>query len=115
MKKPRETYQSNRQTQHKKEVGIVAFMLAAVAMLIIPEGAWAFATPVAGSFGYEVYDVGVNMILKGPIGFMAGVLFIVYGGFQVLKSWMMGIGAILIGALIVRADAMVTTLGALVV
>ena len=35
----------------------------------------AIAVPAAGSLAYDLYDIGVNQILLGPIGFVAGVAF----------------------------------------
>ncbi|QYK83487.1 hypothetical protein IBG34_23110 (plasmid) [Aeromonas media] len=34
--------------------------------------------PAAGAFGYDLYDIGVNKLLKGPVGFVAGVGIIAY-------------------------------------
>jgi len=105
---------SKRNLPRPTEMIALAIAVAVMAISMIPAGAYAFTTPVAGSFAYEVYDIGVNSILKGPIGFIAGVLLIVYGGLQVLKSWMIGIAAILVGGMVVKADTVVVSLGALV-
>lgn len=74
--------------------------------------AHAFATPAAGSFGFDVYDIVVNQILGGPIGFVGGVALIVWGGAQVIKNWVITVLAIVAGTIIIRADTLVTSLGA---
>jgi len=88
--------------------GVVLVSLSVVKMT----AALAFTTPVAGSFGFDVYDIVVNQILGGPIGFVGGVALIVWGGSQVIKNWVITILAIIAGTIIIRARTLVTSLGA---
>jgi hypothetical protein len=72
----------------------------------------AFTAPAAGSFAYTVYDVAVERILQGAIGFVAGVGAMVMGAVLAIQQKVLAaIPAILGGAILLNADTMVTTLG----
>ena len=97
----------------QKEIQVATLALLAV-LLIVPF-AHAVVAPAVGSFAYDVYDVGVNQILKGPIGFMAGVVAVVFGAYMAIQSQVMyALPAILGGAVLLKADTVVTSLGALI-
>ncbi|MBL0700131.1 MAG: hypothetical protein JJV92_04550 [Desulfosarcina sp.] len=89
-------------------VGSGATVLAAgTASAFIP-------TPAAGSFAYDVYDVAVNQLLNGPIGFTAGVGAMAFGGAMAIQQKIaLAIPCILGGALVMTADTMTQTLGAI--
>lgn len=92
----------------------VAF-LALFFVLMIAPFAHAIVAPAAGSFAYDVYDIGVNQILRGPIGFVGGVVAIVIGAvFAIQGEVMYSVPAILGGAVMLRADTVVTSLGAII-
>jgi len=62
----------------KKHPGSKEMLLAVIAaqglLILFHYGeALAMTAPSTGSFAYDVYDIGVNSILKGPIGFIGGV------------------------------------------
>ena len=96
----------------EKAVRLMFFFMAVAAVLATPHAALAITAPVPGSFAYDVYDVGVNDILKGPIGFVAGVAAIVLGGVEAIRArMMMAIPAILGGAVLLKADTITTSLG----
>ena len=84
-------------------VGLLAFFAA--------PAAFAIAVPVAGDFAFEIYDLVVNDILNGAIGFVGGVIAIVYGASQLMRSWMVAILGIVGGAIILNADLITTSLG----
>jgi len=85
-----------------------------VVCLIVPE-AFAVAVPGAGSFAYDIYDIAVVKILGGPIGFVAGVGAVAYGGVQAWTGNMWtAIPAVLGGAVVLKAEAITTTLGAMI-
>jgi len=74
--------------------------------------AHAFTTPAAGSFMYDLYDIAVNKLLKGPAGFVAGVGAMVFGAFTLLRGAVLqSIPAVLGGAVLIKADSIVNTLG----
>ncbi len=77
--------------------------------------ALAITAPSAGSFAYDVYDIGVNSILKGPIGFIGGVGAIVFGAIEAIRGRILeAVPAILGGAALLKADSIVQTLGCIV-
>ncbi len=77
--------------------------------------AWAIAVPAAGSFAYDAYDIGVTQILNGPIGFVLGVLAIGFGAWAAIRSEiMLAISAVLGGAILLQADTVVASLGAII-
>lgn len=84
------------------------------AMLLVSGLAAAFTAPAAGDFGYDVYDIVVNQILNGPIGFIGGVALIVFGATKIMSNWMMTILCIIAGTILIRADDLVVTLGAVI-
>jgi hypothetical protein len=104
----------------KKHPGSREVLLAVVAaqgLLILFHCGEAFAmtAPSAGSFAYDVYDIGVNSILKGPIGFIGGVGAIVFGAIEAIRGRILeAVPAILGGAALLKADSIVQTLGCIV-
>ncbi len=102
-----------------KKVGVLDFVVIGVlvgmgVMLNIP-AAHAITAPATGSFAYSVYDIGVNDILKGPIGFVGGVGAVVWGAIAAVQGRIMtAIPAILGGAAMLKADSIVSSLGAII-
>lgn len=79
----------------------------------IPD-ALAITAPVGG-FAQDVYDIGVTKVLKGPIGFVAGVASIVWGAMVAIQGRVMGAApAVLGGAVLLKADAVVESLGCII-
>ena len=74
----------------------------------------AIDAPAGGTFAYDVYDIAVNSILKGPIGFVCGVAAIALGAISAIKADIMtAVPAVLGGAAVLKADAIVESLGAI--
>ena len=66
-------------------------------------------------FAYDVYNIGVNGVLKGPIGFVGGVAAIVFGAVTAIRGAILqALPALLGGGVLLKADAIVNTLGATV-
>jgi len=64
-------------------------------------------------FAYDVYQIGVNGVLKGPIGFVGGVAAIVFGAVTAVRGAILqALPALLGGGVLLKADSIVTTLGA---
>ena len=74
----------------------------------------AFTAPATGDFGYDIYDIVVIQILGGPIGFIGAVALIVWGATKVMTNWMITILCVIAGTILIKADALVQTLGATV-
>ena len=78
--------------------------------------AMAMAVPAAGSFAYDLYDIGVNQILLGPIGFVAGVACMVFAAILAIRQMILpAAGVVLGGAFLLKADAVVQTIGAMII
>lgn len=91
--------------------GLVVAMWAI--MFVVP-AAQAITAPTDGAFAYDLYDIAVNKILKGPIGFVSGAAAIVLGAVSAIGGRiMMAIPCILGGAALIKADSITTTLGLL--
>ncbi|MGB9811628.1 MAG: hypothetical protein ACPLSN_08000 [Dictyoglomus turgidum] len=89
-----------------------SFVLLMWAVLFVPVVALAISAPSSGSFAYDVYDVTINKMLKGPVGFVAGAAGIVIGVAQLFGGRVLsGVMPILGGALLIKADSIVETLG----
>lgn len=74
-----------------------------------------FTNLAPGGFGSEIYDIAVNRILMGPIGFVCGLLIIGCAGCcAVCGKPLAGIPCVLAGAAILNADSLVTSLGTLI-
>ena len=85
-------------------LGIVFGTAATAAAITAPTGPTDFA--------YDVYDIGVNRILNGPIGFVAGVGAMVAGAVAAIQQKIaLAAMAILGGAVLLNADSMITSLG----
>jgi len=80
---------------------------------LIPD-AFAVTAP-SGGFAQDVYDVGVTKVLKGPIGFVAGVAAIVFGATMAIQGKVMSAApAVLGGAVLLKADSIVESLGCII-
>lgn len=91
-----------------------ALLVLVIGSLLSTNAAMAFTAPAAGSFGYDVYDVVVTQILSGPIGFVGGVVLIVWGASQLMRSWMTTIMCVIAGTVLIKAVTILTSLGMLV-
>ncbi len=102
-----------------KKYGVVDFVvigtIVGIGILVNIPAAHAITAPAQGSFAYSVYDIGVNDILDGPIGFVGGVGAVVFGAINAIQGKVMGaIPAILGGAAMLQANNIVTSLGAII-
>ncbi len=90
--------------------------IAACALSTLGAGqAFAITTPAAGSFAYDIYDIGVNEILKGPIGFVGGIGAMVAASVMAIRQMLLPAAAtVLGGAFLLKADAIVSSMGALI-
>jgi len=90
--------------------------LGAAACVLTASVAFAFTAPAAGDFVYDVYDIGVNKLAKGPVGFIGGLGLIVwglYGGLMGKTGLGGSVMSILGGGVIAKADTVTETLGAM--
>lgn len=98
-----------------KEARLMLVFMTAAFVFGLSGMASAITAPAAGSFAYDVYDIGVNKILQGPVGFVGGVAAIVIGAISAIRAQiMLAIPAILGGAVLLKADTITTSLGMIV-
>ncbi len=104
------------QIQNLPQVRRPIFLAAFVALCLISSNAMAMTVPAAGSFAYDLYDIGVNQILLGPIGFVAGVACMVFSAILAIRQMILpAAGVVLGGAFLLKADAVVQTIGATII
>lgn len=96
---------------HNQKITIISVLI--VACLFMASNALAMTTPATGSFAYDLYDIGVNQILLGPIGFVAGVACMVFAAIMAIRQMLLpAAGVILGGAFLLKADTVVQSVGA---
>jgi len=89
-----------------------AFLLMGLTFLMAG-GAHAVTAPAAGSLFYDAYDIVVNSMLKGAVGFVAAILiFALSIGLFLMQKVVPGIVGIVCAAILIKADTIVTSLGA---
>ena len=99
-------------TKVLRKKSIIALVITITACCI-SSNAMAMTVPAAGSFAYDLYDIGVNQILLGPIGFVAGVACMVFAAILAIRQMILpAAGVVLGGAFLLKADAVVQTIGA---
>ena len=102
-------------TQEKQGRNLTALVLV-MTLCLISSNAIAMTVPAAGSFAYDLYDIGVNQILLGPIGFVAGVACMVFAAILAIRQMILpAAGVVLGGAFLLKADAVVQTIGAMII
>ncbi len=93
--------------------GFTALVLAGLTFLVAG-GAHAITAPAAGGLFYDAYDIVINSMLKGAVGFVAAVLiFALSIGLFLMQKVVPGIVGIVCAAILIKADTIVTSLGAI--
>ena len=89
--------------------------VAVLAILLQAGNALAMTVPASGSFAYDLYDIGVNQILLGPVGFTGGVACMCVAAILAIRQMILpAAGVVLGGAFLLRANTVVETIGALI-
>lgn len=97
--------------QKDKSIWIAVFMV----FLLQAGNGLAMTVPAAGSFAYDLYDIGVNQILLGPVGFTGGVACMCVAAILAIRQMILpAAGVVLGGAFLLRAHTVVETIGALI-
>ena len=92
--------------RHRLELAYLA------GLVIVPAALHAWTSPESGSFAYDVYDIAVNKIAKGPIGFVAGAGCIAGGVFSAIRgAWVPAAAMAIGGGLIYKLDSIAQSLG----
>jgi hypothetical protein len=91
---------------------LIAMSVTWLVLSVVP--AMAVVAPVSGSFAYDLYDVAVNKMLQGPIGFVGGIAAIAMGAAMAIQQKVFGsVPCILGGVAILKADSIVSSLGSI--
>ena len=95
------------------KIAVPALMVGMASIAAVPD---VFAiTGSATGFAGDIYSVVVEDMLKGPIGFVAGVGAIAFGAYSAVTSRILpAVSAIAGGAILLKADSIVDTMGALI-
>ena len=95
-----------------KKIVVPALMVGVASLAVAPD-VFAITTP-SGGFAQSVYDVVVTDMLQGPVGFVAGVGAIAFGAYSAVTSRILpAISAIGGGAILLKADSIVGSMGML--
>ncbi len=90
-----------------------AFVLLGLTFLMAG-GAHAITAPATGTLFYDAYDIVINNMLKGAVGFVAAILiFALSIGLFLMQKVIPGIVGIVCAAILIKADTIVTSLGAI--
>ncbi|MBU4585426.1 MAG: hypothetical protein KKE63_09625 [Proteobacteria bacterium] len=94
----------------------VTFFTILTVLLLQTVNVFAMATPAAGSFAYDLYDIAVTQILLGPIGFVAGVASMVFAAILAIRQMILpAAGVVLGGAFLLSADTVVSSIGSVII
>ena len=89
-----------------------ALVLAGFTFLVAG-GAHAITAPATGTLFFDAYDIVINSMLKGAVGFVAAILiFAMSIGLFLMQKVVPGIVGIVCAAILIKADTIVTSLGA---
>ncbi|MBB6117759.1 hypothetical protein F4826_004738 [Rahnella inusitata] len=103
-----------RSERDKKIAKFLTLFSLALAALVIGDAAHAFTTPAAGSFGYNIYDIAINKVAKGPIGFVGGGWLIATAATKMNEGWVRALPYAIGGSCLIKVDELTTSLGALI-
>ena len=104
-----------RQGKEIRQAKMITGLAVLCAACLLSANAMAMTVPAAGSFAYDLYDIGVNQILLGPIGFIAGVASMVFAAILAIRQMILpAAGVVLGGAFLLKADSVVQTIGAVI-
>jgi len=98
----------------QNRIAVAALLMLAV-LFAVSGNAFAMAVPAAGSFAYDLYDIGVNQLLLGPAGFVAGVTFMAIAAVLAIRQMIVpAAGVVLGGAFLLKANTVVESIGSII-
>lgn len=103
-----------RSFMESRQAKYITAIFMALALGVISQGVFAFSTPSTGSFGYNVYDIAINKIASGPIGFVGGAWLIAMGSTKMNEGWTRALPFILAGSCLIKLDEITQSLGAII-
>jgi len=92
----------------------VWLLFALFASGLFASSVMALTAPAAGSFAFDMYQVGVVDTLQGPIGFVGAVLLMVWSAIKITTNWMGAVAGLLGSIALINAESLVTSMGMIV-
>ena len=88
-------------------------LFVGIAMVLMDAAnAFAINAPSSGSFAYDLYDIAVEKILKGPIGYVGGMAAMALGAVALIGGRVFAaVPAVLGGAALLKADTLIQGIG----
>ena len=94
----------------KKNLGLIVPAIGA--LIVGAHDVMAWTAPSGGSFGYDVYDIAINKIAKGPIGFVTGAGLLAGGLFLASRNaWVPAITMVIAAGTLIKLETIATSLG----
>lgn len=94
---------------------LVMAALAAFVFLFSAIDAHAISTPETGSFLYDAYDIIVNNLLKGALGFVVAIFVFITGIAMFFRQMIIpGVICVACTALIIKSDSIISSLGMII-
>lgn len=97
-----------------REARVLTSFFIVLAALTISQEVFAWTKPTSGSFGYNIYDIAVEKVAKGPIGFVGGGWLIALGATKLNEGWTRALPFIVGGSCLIKVEDLTTSLGALI-
>lgn len=97
--------------KHKRLGAIVA--LASLAVMMLASTAFAYQDPAAGDLFYDAYDIVINQMMGGPIGYVIAA-FMTIGGIILLvqgRGFLLPVICLVGAAVIIKAKDIVSSFG----
>lgn len=88
--------------------------LAAVLTVLFSGAAMAWTAPATTAAGYGIYDLVVNDGVKGPLGFVGGIVLVCMAGMTIKENVWKAVGTAVGGAGLIKAETLATSFGALI-
>lgn len=104
--------QKLRKAMRSRQAKLITAFFMALALLAVSQGVFAFTAPSADSFGYNIYEIAINKIARGPIGFVGGAWLIAMGSTKMNEGWTRALPFILAGSCLIKLDEITQSLGA---
>ncbi len=97
----------------RKNAGLIVPAVGALMVGAHDVMAWTAPSTSSGpTFAYDVYDIAINKIAKGPIGFVAGAGLLAGGIFLATRNaWVPAITMMVGAGVLYKLDTIATSLG----
>jgi len=100
--------------QHVNRYSTGMLVVLALVLGLSSEAAMAFTAPTAGSFGYDIYDIVITKMLRGPLGWVGAAMLLIWGISQIMNQWLITVVCVIGATCIIKISTILTSLGALV-